>query len=326
MTEEQLREIIRTNSEGKLRHREGTKIEFKANFNFNSMNTYSKAMASFANRKGGAIIFGVTDSPRRPLGMQNQNFDYTDPERISNYLNQHFSPEINWHMFQYSIDDKAYGVLFTEESSNKPIICTRDTRKNTSLEGDIYYRYGGRSEKIKYPELKNLLEETRNMEKKFWAEHIEKISSIGPQNISLIDLKRGEISGSGNEKLIIDKHLIKQIKFIREGHFVESEGAPALKLIGNIEGVRTVSPEFDFEEDFYTTKELGKELDLLSPKGSTVYMTAVLNHFNVRDNPEYYKSNRGQKLYSKKCLKFLKSKDLDIAKAKELSRTERSKT
>ena len=36
---------------------------------------------------------------------------------------------------------------------------------------------------------------------------------------------------------MIDQSIVEQIKFIREGQFVEKAGAPALKLIGEVAGV-----------------------------------------------------------------------------------------
>ena len=316
-------EILETNSQDRLIHREGTKLEFKENFNFKSINFYSKTIAAFANNRGGIIIFGVTDSPRKAIGMKNNNFENTDPADITNFLNINFSPEIIWHMYSYNIEDKLFGIIHTIESHNKPIMSTNNTRNNVTEEGDIYYRYSGRSEKIKYTELNNIIKENRDKERKFWTSHIEKIATIGPENISLIDLKRGEITGDNNEKLVIDKDIIEKIKFIHEGHFVKKDGAPALRLIGNIEGVKTVSPDFDFEKDFYTTTEMGKELDLISPNGSPAYMSAVIKHYKIKENPEYYKSNRGQNLYSKKCMRYLKEQNIDLGMAKEFAKINR---
>jgi hypothetical protein len=317
MTRRQLTNIITLNYEGKMNHRESCKIEFKENFNFNSMNTYAKAMASFANRKGGTIIFGITDSPRKPIGMKNLHFDNVDPEKITNFLNQNFSPEIIWESQLYDIDNKSFGIFVIKESKNKPILATRNTRKDITKEGDIYYRYSGRSERIKYPELKQIFDKNREQERKFWAKHIEKIASIGPQNISLIDLQRGEIDIDQNEKLIIDNNILKKIKFIKQGHFVDKEGTPTLRLIGDIEGVKTVAPQVDFESDFHTTKELAIELNLLSEKNSTAYMSAVIRHYHIQNNSNYYKKNRGQHLYSERCLDFLKNENINLETAKQ---------
>lgn len=63
----------------------------------------------------------------------------------------------------------------------------------------------------------------------------------------LLDTYKGEIN-VGNGKIIIDKNVIDKIKFIQEGRFVEKEGAPTLKLLGDIEGI------FDTENSIPTDK------------------------------------------------------------------------
>lgn len=47
-------------------------------------------------------------------------------------------------------------------------------------------------------------------------EHIQNIARIGPQNIALIDVYRGNIPNSQNKQILIDKDLLKDIKFIQE--------------------------------------------------------------------------------------------------------------
>ena len=103
-------------------------------------------------------------------------------------------------------------------------------------EGDIYYRYGGRSEKIKYSELQSIIDERRQKEEKNWIKLLSEISKIGVENSAIMDLKSGKI-GDGSPNIIIDEKLLKQIKFIREGHFDEISGDPTLKIIGEISDV-----------------------------------------------------------------------------------------
>ena len=66
--------------------------------------------------------------------------------------------------------------------------------------------------------------------------HIEKIGQVGPSHIHILDTAHGELS-VGNNTILIDRSVIDELKFIREGHFVEKAGSPTLKLIGNISGV-----------------------------------------------------------------------------------------
>lgn len=275
------------------------------------------------------MIFGIKDSPREPIGMSNDNFEKIEIEKITQFLNEHFAPEIIWNMYDFEVAGKKYGVFVIEESKNKPIMCIKNVGDELK-EGDIYYRYSARSQKIKYSELKELLENAKDLERKKWMEHIQSIAKIGPQNIALIDVYRGNIENPQNKQIVIDKDLLRDIKFIQEGKFVEKEGAPTLKLMGTIEGmegIQTLVPDLNLDKDFFTTKELGEKLNLLTEKGSTNYLTAVIWKYDIQNNPQYYQHKKHQKLYSGFCYKFLKDKNLTLKDAKEFHKEylERSK-
>jgi len=320
MNIESFQEIIAIKDDGRMKHRESRKLEFKANFNFGSMHEYSKTFAAFANSAGGVIVFGVKDSPRNPSGMTNDNLLDVDPERITNYLNEHFSPEIEWEMYDFEVDDKKFGVILISESRYKPVVCRKETRGQKAKESDIFYRYSGRSERIKFPELQNLLDESKEIERRKWMEHIQNIAKIGPENIMLMDIMRGEIPNENDAKIIVDQELLAQIKFIQEGRFVETDGAPALKLIGSVEGAEAVAPNFNLDDDFYSTKELGEKLGLLTDRGGTNNVTAVVWKFNIQDDNRYYQHKGNQKLYSKLAYEFLVSQDLTEERVENIKR------
>ncbi len=319
MTLAEFQEIIIVKDDGRMKHRESKKLEFKANFNINSMNDYSKTFAAFANSSGGVIVFGVQDRPRSPSGMTNSNLLEVDPEQITNYLNEHFSPEIDWEMYDFEIESNKFGVILISESQYKPVVCKKETRGQRAREGDIFYRYSGRSERIKFPELQNIFDENKEKERKKWMEHIQNIAKIGPENIMLMDVMKGEIPNEHNNKIIVDSELLKEIKFIQEGKFVERDGAPALKLIGSVEGADTVVPTFNLDDDLYTTKELGEKLNILTEKGGTSNVTAIVWKYKLQNETKYFQHKGSQKLYSKLALDFLKAKNLtdeEIAEAK----------
>ena len=321
MTLEIFKKYIETKEDGRLKHREKKDLEFKANYNFGSIKNgkFSKSMAAFANADGGVIIFVIKDKPRESIGMSNDNFENIEIEKVTQFLNEHFAPEIIWNMYDFEVDGKKYGVFIIEESKNKPIMCIKNVGDRELIEGDIYYRYSARSEKIKYPELKELLENAKEFERKKWMEHIQNIARIGPQNIALIDVYRGNIPNSQNKQILIDKDLLKDIKFIQEGKFVEKEGAPVLKLMGTIEGmegIQTLVPDINLDKDFFSTKELGEKLGLLTNKNGTQYLTGIIWKFDVQQNSQYYQHKNHQKLYTHLCYEFLKDKDITLEEAK----------
>ena len=82
-----------------IRSRESGWLEFKESFNWGSKDEYAKSMAAFANNKGGFLVFGITNQPRKLVGLQNNNFETLDEAKISGYLNTAFSPEIGFEKF-----------------------------------------------------------------------------------------------------------------------------------------------------------------------------------------------------------------------------------
>lgn len=247
LSQSRLAGIFRTDPRDPLRitRREGTSIEFKESFNYANMVQYFKIMASYANASGGYIVFGVTDSPRKLVGLRENNlvqFDNIKVEEVTRNLSDHFSPEIRWDLCTYDFNGKKFGIIYVFENTRKPCICKKTYEssgsKSTIKEGDIYYRYKGRSERIKYEELSSIIDSNRRKEEKDWLDLIKKVANIGIENACLLSLSDGLITGNG-KTIYIDEKLLSQISFIKEGEFSEKEGAPTLRLIGNIERIDT---------------------------------------------------------------------------------------
>lgn len=207
MQEKDFFELIAYDESSKrLKHRENSKLEYKANFNKADFALYAKTLSAFSNNQGGCIVFGIKDKPREATGMTNDNFRDLDNQDLSNYLNEYFSPEIKFETSSFSKDNKNFGVIEVLESNNKPVMCIKNGgKKQEIIEGEIYYRYSGRTQKIKYPELKNILEQNLQDERQKWKEHIENIAQIGAKNVKMLDLLRGEINTDNGKKLLLIK-------------------------------------------------------------------------------------------------------------------------
>src|SRR3989442_603124 len=129
--ESQVREFLKMKG-GYLHHREGQELEFKEQFNLAGLADYFRDFAAFANNRGGYIIFGVTDSPRKPTGLAASaidQFDKIDPERISGYLLDIFSSDIRWKQQFVTVRGKKFGVFRVEEAAMKPVIAKKDEGK-----------------------------------------------------------------------------------------------------------------------------------------------------------------------------------------------------
>ena len=281
---ENISELFTLNKEkNKLIKRESVSLEFKESFNFGSMAMYFRTIASFANRSGGYIIFGVKDKPREPIGLKAKNYKMFEELKIEEFtqnLNEYFSPEIIWEHCIYEFEGKFFGIMYIHELENKPAICKKNyeskEEKYSLRDGDIYYRYSGRSQKIRYPELIEIIDKKRKNEERMWLDYLIKSSRIGIENIGLLDLKSGNIQGKNIKSIYIDEGLLKQIKFIQEGNFSETKGSPALKLMGEIENIngekiivkeekekikiRGIS-ETDIIETFLLEKDVSEEVE-----------------------------------------------------------------
>lgn len=145
----------------RVKNRECSNREFKLKFENDKLWRYAKTMASFANKDGGIIFFGIKDNPRELVGIEcNEPSDLT----VSNFINEHFEPEISFELGSKEYGKKILMYLLVRESPNKPIICKKkkllksNTRghqdKVVLREGAIYYRYSSASEEIRHPELK----------------------------------------------------------------------------------------------------------------------------------------------------------------------------
>jgi hypothetical protein len=219
--------------------REGTSLEFKESFNWSSKDKYGKSAAAFANNRGGFIVFGVKDKPRELVGLRTGNFEDLDEAKITEYLNSAFSPEIEFEKTIYEIRGNKVGLLLVHASKNKPVIAIKND--GDIKEGEVYYRYIARSDKIKFPELRAIINHIQETERKHWMDLFERISRIGPGNTAVMDTVEGTIEGRGGT-VIIDHKLLPKLKFIREGSFRES-GKPVLKLIGEVRPVTFMGPK-----------------------------------------------------------------------------------
>jgi len=223
-----------------LRTKESSTVEFKQSFNYAGLAEYVKDFVAFANNSGGYIVFGVKNRPHIPVGLQSDHFENIDEARITEIVNQHFSPAIEWTKDTYIWNKKRFGIIYVGEANNKPVIAIKDGGRNQEIkDGEIYYRYAGRTEKIRYAEMKQIIDEKIQNERKAWQRLFERIAKIGPENAALLNTLEGEVE-SGKRTILIDDEILPKLKFIREGEFKEKKGAITLKLIGDVQPVSVV--------------------------------------------------------------------------------------
>ncbi|MBL4898706.1 MAG: ATP-binding protein [Colwellia sp.] len=221
-----------------LFHREGQELEFKEQFNLAALADYFRDFSEFSNNRGGYLIHGIKDTPRTRTGLSAKSidqFEKIDPEKITGYLLEIFSADIRWEQALLEIDGVSLGVFKIYEAQTKPIIAKRNEGKDQTIKnGEVYYRYGGRTQKIQAAELENIINKRVEQNNKQWLDLMSKIGSAGPQNAAILDTERSIIEKDDAKILVLDEALAGKLKFIKEGQFVEKDGAATLKLVGDI--------------------------------------------------------------------------------------------
>ena len=296
LTNSKISELLKVKADGLLYHRESKDLEFKEQFNFAGLAEYFKDFAGFANNSGGYLVFGITDSPRILLGLNSKSveqFENIDPEKITGFLLEIFSPNIDWEQTIFDIEDKKFGIFYIHEAKTKPVIAKKDDGKDQIIKnGDIFFRYGGRTQVIQYAELHNIIQKRIDEQNRYWTNLMLKVSKIGPSNAAVLDTERGIIEKTDRQILVIDEDLTKKIKFLREGEFTEKEGATALKLVGDvhpIDSVEVVKVKKKNLLEIYplSCKQLIEAVknEIPSVKQGDIYDIIKTN--NLKNNPDY---------------------------------------
>jgi len=218
----------------RLISRENGRLEFKESFNMGSADDYAKTAAAFANSQGGYLVFGVKDQPREIVGLKGTKFHQLDVAKVTQAFAERFSPEIHWEPHVQKVGQFEVGILYISEAATKPVVCLRE---GGNLQGGaIYYRYRGRSERIRFPELRALLDSEIAKERELWVQYLQKMAKVGIRNVGVLNTISGEVT-AGSNSFLIPAELVRELQIVRSGHFVEDGGAPALKLIGTLQTV-----------------------------------------------------------------------------------------
>lgn len=290
-----VRELLRVKGQN-LFHREGQELEFKEQFNLAGLADYFRDFAAFANNKGGYLVFGVKDSPRIPIGLAAsslEQFNKIDPEKITGFLLDLFSAEISWEQVNIEIDGKAFGVFRVYECHSKPVIAKKDEGKDQAIKnGEIYYRYGGRTQKILFAELQNIIEHRVEQNNQQWLDLMGKIGRAGPENAAILDTERALIEKDSTKILVIDDSLASQLKFIKEGEFTKKKGATTLKLVGEVVPVDQVEVVKKIKENLtkqypLSAMELAAEVKKAFPKAGQNQIWDTVRENGIKGNKDY---------------------------------------
>lgn len=293
--EDHIRELLRV--KGKyLYHREGQELEFKEQFNLAGLADYFRDFAAFANNRGGYLVFGVKDSPRVLIGLSSSSlkqFEKVDPEKITGYLLETFSPDIRWEQATIKSVDKFFGIWRVYSANSKPIIAKKNEGKDQIIKnGEIYYRYAGRTQKIQFAELESIINHRVDQNNKQWIDLMMKIGRAGPQNAAILDIEKSLIEKDESRILVLDEELAQKLKFIKEGQFVQKYGAATLRLVGDVIPVDKVEVVKKVKEDLlkaypFTATQVANTIKIAIPSISRNVIWKTIAENDLKQNLDY---------------------------------------
>lgn len=286
--EEYIRKLVNNvDKNGRLKSRERNDLEYKESFGLNSSIMYAKTMAAFANNQGGYLLFGIKDNPRNVIGV-NPGFSNFQQEKFTETLNSLFSPEILWETGVVEFSNFNIGYIYTYEALEKPIIALKNESNGKINSGDVFYRYRARSEKIKFPEMKRIIDERSKKEREQILKLMETIRKSDTTNLGIVNYNNGRFSTPYGADITVEKKLVLQVlrkaKYIKSGCF-EENGTPVLKVTGNIDLAEEV-PVPDIEPDVqypYIQKQLAKSLSISSHE-----LYALIWYYKMKNQKKFH--------------------------------------
>lgn len=226
-----------------LLRRESSSVEFKTEFDWKNKEKrikYIKSMVAFANSKGGSLIFGIGKNPHTVEGCE--GFEDVDSAEIANEISNYFHCEVVFQKISYQIANKIIGIINIQASEDAPVICTKichDSKGKILLnESGIYYRYSAKSDLIRAGDLVNLISRGKEKINQKWMASLSQISSLGIQNIGILDTESGLLKVK-DSSFLLDSKLLQGMKVVNK-YSEKEDGEPGLRIIGEIEGAAKV--------------------------------------------------------------------------------------
>jgi hypothetical protein len=291
-----LHDLFEQDREGvwRFRHGESDCHECKESFGFKHSDKWLRAIAALANNKGGYILFGVRDKSTddgaatstsyKVVGLSSSEFANADVVSFTKQIKAIFDPTPQVTIRVIEIGGMSVGVIHVSVHPSRPIIATK--AEGNIKEGDILFRYAGQSARIKYSDLRALLDERDRQARTAILPMVAELIRLGPQKALITDLERGSIHGAG-VSLQIEEGLLDQIKFIKEGQFKDSGGDPTLRLMGDVQAVRSSGEVV--RRGFVTPSDLVRDfLDLCSPYDPAEYVRCAVEGGNGAWLPIHY--------------------------------------
>lgn len=217
--------------------RESTDLEFKRDMALSTFRKSLKTIAAFANKTGGQIVFGVSDKPRLLVGLGGNDLDEgVQSEQIS----QAISPMPETRFENIEIHGCALGVLTVLPLRKPPSIAIRDISGGQGEDpvlrkGTVYTRRRGQTAPITGEEFTQLLNSRDEMTRNEIFSYLGRGRDIGFDQVVVADPRSAAEADGQEMTFYLPADAAADMNVIDEGTLVQSDGAPAYKLVGNVQ-------------------------------------------------------------------------------------------
>ena len=277
-------------SKDKLAISETDWIECKESFGTQHLiSNCLRAIAAFANNKGGYVAFGVKDKTWDLKGIDGAKFKSLDRKKFNQALLAALNCAIDFDMDTLEVSGKTIGVMHISPARIKPVIAVKNGADGVS-EGHIYFRYQAENRLIGPTELQQIVEDRiRDLSETILTKHLSSILANGIENSAILNIDTGQIDGKAGS-FLIDEDLLPKISFIKEGEFQEKSGTPTLKLVGEIKKAASViktKKEELIKLYPYSWTELAKAVKAKVDGATNDTVNRVIREHGLKSNTAY---------------------------------------
>ena len=209
---------------------ETSELECKREVDTRKLDPVVRTIAGMANNRGGLILLGVENKSGLVVGLPDMKFADLDLVKISSAVRAHLHPTPIFRKGVVDVAGLQVGFVFVEPSPDKPVAVYRPGDRME--DGDVFFRYPAETCRIKFGDLRTLLDERDARRVGELARLVGRVAEIGLDNSVILNTAAGTAEIADRPPLFVDPSLLEQIKFIKEGEFDERTGAPTLKVIG----------------------------------------------------------------------------------------------
>lgn len=214
-----------------LRGVETDEVECKLTFQRPGNDRLLRAVAALANNRGGYVLFGVEDHTGLLKGLKDDRFSNNDPSKFAQAFKSAMEPCPRFELGEVALNGVTMGAVYVHAELDGPVIATRD--EDSFKAGVVYYRYPGESRAIHPADFRRMLAARDQRARHEAANLAKKVIELGG-DAAVLDLKNGRIDNRAGP-IYMSPDLLSKLHLVREGKFVQKEGAATLRLVGDVE-------------------------------------------------------------------------------------------